>query len=122
MKTKEKRLKRFWRHKRIRNRIKGTGRRPRLSLFRSNRHIWVQLIDDEKGITLLSASDLEVRGKYKEKKEVTRIAIARSIGELIGKKAVERDIHEAVFDRGGYKYHGLVKAVAEGARSGGLKI
>ncbi len=88
--------------------IKGTSERPRLSVFRSNKRIYAQLVDDSKGITLLSASDIK--------------ASALKIGENLAKKALEKGIEAVVFDRGGYKYHGQIKALAEGARKGGLKL
>lgn len=103
--------------KRIRAKIFGTGGRPRLAVFRSNKHIYVQLINDEKGSTLVSASDLEIKRAAKR-----RIEKGNLVGQLIAKKAQEFKIKEAVFDKRGYKYHGLVKAVAEGAREGGLKF
>lgn len=109
---KEKRIKR---HRRVRAKIKGTELRPRLSVFRSNRHIWVQLIDDKKRVTLCAASDSEFKEKKSRKTEH-----GGSVGELIAKKAKELGIKTVVFDRAGYKYHGIVKAVADGARKGGL--
>lgn len=118
----DKRLKRIRRHKRLRAKIQGTNERPRLSVFRSHKHIWVQLIDDTLGRTLAAASDLEfVKGKNKNN-SVKSIELGARVGELIAKKALERKITSVVFDRGGYKYHGLVKAVAEGARKAGLKF
>jgi large subunit ribosomal protein L18 len=109
--------KRKIRHLRIRKKIKGTRNRPRLFVFKSLKHIYAQLIDDEKGQTILSASDFEIKEKPKSKVE-----LAREIGKLIAKKAKEKGIEKVVFDRGGYKYHGKVKALAEGAREGGLKF
>lgn len=109
--------KRQRRHKKIRAKIFGTADRPRLSVFRSPKHIYAQLIDDDKGKILASASDLEFKGKKKAKTDK-----AKEIGNLIAKKAVENKIEKAVFDRGGYKYHGRVKALADGAREGGLKF
>lgn len=113
----EKREKRKIRHKRIRAKIKGTKSRPRLFVFRSAKHIYCQLIDDEKGRTILAASDFELK-KGKRKK----VEIAKEVGKLIAKKAKKLKIEKVVFDRGGYKYHGRVKALAEGAREGGLKF
>jgi len=92
----------------VRAKIKGTADVPRLCVFRSSKHIYAQLIDDEKGKTLAAA-----KGK---------LASAAEIGKLIAKKAIEKDIKKIVFDRGGYKYHGKVKALAEGAREAGLKF
>lgn len=107
---------RIRRHQRVRANIRGTVGRPRLSVFRSNRHIWAQLVDDTEGHTLVSVSDREIKG------ETERKELAIKVGELVAQKAREKKITAAVFDRGGYKFHGKVKAVAEGARKGGLKI
>jgi len=104
-------------HKRIRARVKGTEERPRLSVFRSNQHIYAQIIDDEKRITLCSASDIA-----KKSKSNTKTDAAKSVGLEIAKKAKEKKVEFAVFDRGGFRYHGRIKAVAEGAREGGLKF
>jgi len=117
----EKRKKRYKRHKKIRAKISGTSQRPRLCVFRSNKHIYCQLIDDEKGHTLLSASDLELK-VTKSKNQRTKVDIAKEVGKLIAQKAKKIKIEKVVFDRGGYKYHGRVKALAEGAREGGLKF
>jgi len=114
---KTKRAKRQKRARRIRAKIFGVANRPRLSVFRSNQHIYVQLIDDEKGKTIASASDLEIK-----KTDKGKIVVADSVGQLVAKKAAELKIMQAVFDKRSYKYHGLVKAVAEGARKGGLKF
>ena len=114
----EKQQKRYRRHKRVRAKIFGTSRVPRLCVFRSYRHIYAQLIDDEKGRTLAVASDLEL----KTKKQKTKTEKASEVGKLIAQKAISKKILKAVFDRGGYNYHGRVKAVAEGAREGGLKF
>jgi len=107
------------RKKRTRSNIFGTAKKPRLSVFRSNRFTYVQLIDDENGKTLVSAST-----KLFDKKEadLKQLEQAKLVGKLIASKAMEKDIKEAVFDRGSYKYHGKVKSVAEGAREGGLKF
>ncbi len=104
------------RHGRVRAKISGTATCPRLSVFRSNKGMYLQLIDDENGVTLASASVLEI--KSKEGKSV----VGQELGKLIAKKAKEKKIETVVFDRGSYKYHGRVKAVAEGAREGGLKF
>jgi len=114
----EKQEKRQKRHKKIRAKVFGTHSKPRLSVFRSAKHIYVQLVDDEKRKTLLSASDLKIK-KSKSKGKTTG---AFSLGKLIAEKALEKKIEKVVFDRGGYKYHGRIKAVAEGAREGGLKF
>ncbi len=112
---KEKRIKR---HKRVRGRISGTIQMPRLCVFRSNKHIYAQLIDDENSKTILSANDIELKGKAKEKQSV----LASKVGELIAEKAEKKKIKKVLFDRGGYKYHGTIKALAEGARKKGLEF
>lgn len=101
---------------RVRVKISGTASRPRLSVFRSNRGMFVQLIDDENGKTLASARTQEV----KEKGAKTELSFA--LGKMLAEKAQAKKISEVVFDRSSYKYHGRVKAVAEGAREGGLKF
>jgi large subunit ribosomal protein L18 len=100
--------------KRVRNKIIGSATRPRLAVFRSNKHLSAQLIDDAKGATILSAEDREIKAEKGK--------TADEVGKLVAKKANEKKITQAVFDRRSYKYHGKIKAVAEGARSGGLKI
>ncbi len=122
MNIKEKIKKRERRKKRVRSKIKGTKERPRLSVFRSNKHIYCQLIDDLEGRTLLSASSLELKNSKVDKKFTRKVAIAFEVGKLIAKKALKKGIKKVVFDRGCYKYHGRVKALAEGAREGGLKF
>lgn len=146
-----KQSKKIRRHKRVRAKIRGTAKRPRFSVFRSNRYIFAQLIDDEKGRTLVSISSRQLMTENKGteakkqkvisspsspkkdsklkiqtqdekiKKELSgKIKIAFQVGELIAQKALEKKIKQVIFDRGGYKYHGRVKAVAEGAREAGL--
>jgi len=112
---------RLKRHLRIRKKISGTAERPRLSVFRSAKHIYAQLIDDEKGITLASAStlDKELRGKITNGGNVEA---ARQVGELIARRAKEKGVAKVVFDRGGYLYHGRVRALADAAREGGLEF
>lgn len=109
---------RLKRHKRVRAKISGTPQCPRLSVFRSAKHIYAQLIDDVNGVTLASASTMdkgfEGNGGNKE--------AARKVGQAIAKAAAEKNIEEAVFDRGGYLYHGRVKELADGARESGLKF
>lgn len=109
------------RHLRVRKKISGTADRPRLNVFRSAKHIYAQLIDDQKGVTLTSAStlDKELRGEIQNGGNVEA---ARKVGELIAKRAKEKGIEKVVFDRGGYLYHGRVKALAEAAREGGLEF
>jgi len=112
----KKQLNRISRHNRVRSKIEGTKKRPRLAVFRSNTHISVQLIDDASGKTLASASDLKI------KKGGTKVEMAAKVWEDIAKKAKDLKIKEIVFDRGGFSYHGRVKALAEAARSWGLKF
>ncbi len=104
------------RGKRVRAKIFGTASRPRFSVFRSHSHVYAQLIDDEKGFTLISASTGELKDKQ------AKIIKAAAVGELIAKRALEKGVKEVVFDRSNYKYHGRVKEVAESARKGGLKF
>lgn len=105
------------RHIRIRQTISGTAECPRLNVFRSNTHIYVQLIDDVAGVTLASASSLQLKIE-----NGGNVAAAKQVGLAIGKLAAEKNITKVVFDRGGYLYHGRVKAVAEGAREAGLQF
>jgi len=102
---------------RVRAKISGTKARPRLNVFRSLKHVYAQLIDDQARKTLVSASDAELKDSKGKKADK-----AQKVGELIAQKAAKAGIKEAVFDRAGYKFHGRVKAIAEGARSGGLKF
>ena len=104
---------------RIRKSLSGTPERPRLSVFRSNKEIYAQLIDDTQGHTLLSCSS---RDKGLNSEKGTKIEISKKVGEALGKMAGEKGINTVVFDRGGYLYHGRVKALAEGAREAGLKF
>lgn len=104
--------------RRTRAKIFGTAERPRLSVFRSNQQTYLQLINDEAGKTLVSASSLELKGKEKKSK----VATAQAVAELLAKRARGAGIKEAVFDRRSYKYHGRVKAVGQGVRDEGLKI
>ena len=136
------------RHKRVRAKVFGTGSVPRLCVFRSDKHIYAQVIDDEKGKTLVAASDQEIKisknsklkapasakatadkqsleEKKDEEKKIIRtakIAVAYEVGKLLAEKALKNKIKKVVFDRGGYKYHGRVKALAEGARKGELQF
>lgn len=111
-----KKNKRIRRKVKIRSKIKGTAGRPRLSVFKSNKGMYLQIIDDVKGVTLASAYSREI--KIKDKKTV----ISFELGKLIAKKALDKKVEEIVFDRGGYRYHGRVKMAADGAREGGLKF
>jgi len=105
----------------IRKKMSGTPERPRLSVFRSSRHIYAQVIDDVSGTTLVAASSLEKAVKEQESLE-DNVAMAQYIGKLVGERAVEKGIKKVVFDRNGFLYHGRVKAVSEGARETGLKF
>jgi len=111
-------LKRIRRHKKIRRDIVGTKDRPRLCVFRSNQHIYAQLINDENAKVLMSVSDKDVKLKKGEKKGDA----AKEVGKMIAKQAIESKIEKVVFDRGGFIFHGRIKALAEGAREGGLKF
>lgn len=111
-------LERERRHKRVRNKIAGTPERPRLSVFRSNSNIYVQLIDDVNGCTLAQASTLDKEVKEKHANKVA----AKEVGTLIAKRALEKNIKTVVYDRGGYVYHGVIKEVAEAAREAGLEF
>ncbi|PKM91270.1 50S ribosomal protein L18 [Candidatus Falkowbacteria bacterium HGW-Falkowbacteria-1] len=117
-KQKEKKNKLDRRHKKIRMKIVGISSRPRLNVFRSNKGMYLQLIDDSTGKTLVSVNSKEVKDTGKLKK----VEKSFEMGKILGERALKANIKEAVFDRGGYKYHGRVKAVAEGAREAGLKF
>ena len=107
------------RHARVRTRLSGTEARPRLNVFRSNKHIYAQLIDDVNGVTLASASTLD---KDINLDSSSNLDAAVKIGELVAKRAVEKGVKTVVFDRGGYLYHGRVKALADAARENGLEF
>jgi large subunit ribosomal protein L18 len=110
---------RYRRHLRVRKKVQGTPERPRLVVFRSSKHIYAQLVDDQRGVTIAGAADssegVQVEGKGK-------VARSFALGRLMAAKAKEKGIAKVVFDRGGYQYHGRVKAVADGARKGGLEF
>jgi large subunit ribosomal protein L18 len=109
------------RHERVRTKVKGTAAKPRLCVFRSLSHIYAQVIDDRAGRTLAAASDLDrALAAARDGKKKTDIAVL--VGELVGKRTLEKGIQEVVFDRGGYKFHGRVKALAEAARKAGLRF
>jgi large subunit ribosomal protein L18 len=110
---------RLKRKKRIRKNLAGTQERPRLSVFRSAKHIYAQVIDDTRGQTLAAASSLDKSVKEQPVFE-NKIAVASFVGKLLGERAVEKGIRQVVFDRNGFLYHGRVKAVSEGAREAGL--
>ena len=118
LKKQDKNKARQKRHLRVRNHISGTAKRPRLNVYRSIANIYAQIIDDEKGVTLVSAGTV---GKGFEAYG-GNIAAAKAVGEAVAKKAIEKGIKEVVFDRGGYVYHGRVAALAEAAREAGLKF
>ena len=111
-------MERARRHARVRRKISGTAERPRLCVYRSNTNLYVQVIDDVAGNTLVSAStlDKEVKTKYANKEA------AKEVGALIAKRALEKNIKDVVFDRGGYIYHGVIKELADAARNGGLNF
>lgn len=124
-----KKLKKDVRHLKIRAKVKGTSESPRMAVFRSNAHIYVQLINDETGKTLLSASDKEIKKAALKSSDKDgknnigrRISMAKEVGFLAAEKAKKMKIDKVVFDRGGFKYHGRIKSVADGAREGGLKF
>ena len=104
------------RHRRVRARVMGSASKPRLNVFRSLTHIYVQLIDDESGKTLAAASSKELKSKGKKS------VIAAEVGKLVAKKAQEKGIKKVVYDRGGYQYHGRVKELADSARAAGLEF
>ena len=109
------------RRRHVRGKIHGTAERPRLTVFRSNKHIYAQLIDDAKGHTLVAASSLE-KAMREDAKTGANIEAAKAVGKLIAERAKEKGIKEVVFDRGGYLYHGRVKELADAAREGGLNF
>ena len=108
-KIKNRKIKKQMRHKRVRAKIKGMEKRPRLSVFKSNKHIYAQLIDDENNKTLAAVSDKGLKSAYE-------------IGKLLAKKALDKSVKEVIFDRSGYKFHGTILELAKGAREGGLKF
>ena len=107
-------------HTRLRNRLAGSGERPRLNVYRSLNHIYAQVIDDAQGVTLASAST--VQGKKGSRKTGGNLASAKEIGKLIAQRAIEKGVKKVVFDRGGYLYHGRIKALADAAREAGLEF
>jgi len=108
-KIQNRQIKRQIRHRRVRAKIKGTEKRPRLSVFKSNKYIYIQLVDDENGKILAAASDRGLKSAYE-------------VGKLLAKKAADKGIKKVVFDRSGYKFHGTILELAKGAREGGLKF
>lgn len=112
---------RLVRHARVRTKVSGTGERPRLCVYRSLRNIYAQVIDDTQGYTLAAASSLETLAQEGEAK-VSKVAVSQAVGKLVAERALARGISAVVFDRGGYKYHGRVKALAEASRESGLRF
>ena len=110
------------RHVRVRAKVSGSPSRPRLNVFRSNAHMYCQIIDDVRGHTLAAASDVEDAVLEKAGEGAAKVARAKAVGEIIAERAKEAGIEAVVFDRGGFLYHGRIKAVADGAREGGLKF
>jgi large subunit ribosomal protein L18 len=118
--AKSKAIGRQRRHERIRKKVTGTASRPRLSVYRSLNHMYAQIVDDAKGVTLVAASSLDAA--FKDAKQKGNIAMAKEIGGLVARKAVEKGIRQVVLDRSGYLYHGRVKALADAAREAGLEF
>lgn len=112
---------RLKRKKRIRKKLVGTGKRPRLCVFRSARHIYAQIIDDSLGQTLAAASSIE-KDVREHPESKNKVATASTVGKIIGRRAIEKGFKKVVFDRNGFLYHGRIKAVSEGAREAGLKF
>ena len=120
-KDKNSRKLRLVRHARVRTKVSGTAERPRLCVYRSLRNIYVQVIDDTKGCTLAAASSLETLAQESDAKG-SKVAVSEAVGKLVAERALAKGISVVVFDRGGYKYHGRVKALAEASREGGLSF
>ena len=114
----DRKLERKRRHARVRTKVSGTAERPRLCVYRSNTNLYAQIIDDVAGITLVAASTLDKEVKTKK----SNVEAAKEVGALIAKRAAEKNIKTVVYDRGGYIFHGVVKAIAEAAREGGLEF
>ena len=117
----DKNSERIKRHKRIRNKISGSAERPRLSVFRSSKHIYAQLIDDVAGVTIAAASTVE-KAIAEAVKEMTKSEQAKYVGSVLGQRAVEKGVSTCVFDRSGYLYMGRLEALADGAREAGLQF
>ena len=123
MNTKKKQLNRIRRHKRVRVKIMGTKERPRVAVFKSNQYIYAQVIDDKVGKTLMSISDYGgKKAKTKTKTKDKKSEVAFKMGELLAEKIKKEGITEVVFDRGGFKFHGRIKSVADGLIKGGVKV
>lgn len=110
------------RHRRIRRKMSGTAMRPRVCVFRSDKHIYAQVVDDETGTTLISASSQETDAASKRGDKSGKIGMAWAVGQLLAERAQAKGVAEVCFDRGGFLYHGRIKALAEGAREGGLRF
>lgn len=110
------------RHVRVRAKVNGTTQRPRLNVFRSSAHIYAQVIDDTRGTTLVAASDLEAEVKERAGDGAPKLARAKVVGQVVAERAKQAGLEAVVFDRGGFLYHGRIRAVAEGAREGGLQF
>lgn len=121
IKGKEKYASRKRRHKRVRGKVAGTPERPRLNVYRSLANIFAQVIDDHNGVTVVSASTID-REVAKQVAGKTKVEAARIVGQVVAQRAKDAGVEVVVFDRGGYKYHGRIAALAEGAREGGLKF
>ncbi len=119
--SEQSRIARRRRHRRVRQRVSGTTERPRLNVFRSLRHIYAQIINDEVGHTLVSASTLDAE-VVEQIDGMDKTNQARVVGKVLAERALAKGVSKVVFDRGGYKYHGRVKALAEGSREGGLEF
>lgn len=117
--TNQSKLSRLKRKKRIRKHLSGTDQMPRMSVFRSSKHIYAQLIDDVSGCTLAAASSMEKEVKNQPKFE-SKVALAEHVGKILGERAIQKGVKKIVFDRNGFQYHGRVKAVSKGARDAGL--
>jgi large subunit ribosomal protein L18 len=113
---------RIVRHRRVRKNLSGNPERPRLSVFRSAKHIYAQVIDDTKGVTIVAASTLEPKSNGQGASTRPKLAASGLVGKLIAERAIALGVSQVVFDRGGYKYHGRVKALAEASREAGLKF
>ena len=122
MRTNANRVARVRRHRRVRTKIRGAAALPRLAVYRSNRHVYAQLVDDDAGRTLVAASSLEAEAAGGSGDKGDKKAAAKAVGALIARRAKDAGVERAVFDRGGRLYHGRVRAVAEAAREGGLQI
>jgi large subunit ribosomal protein L18 len=120
--TKRKMENRLRTKKHIRLQMSGSAERPRLTVFRSLKHVYAQLVDDDQGKTLIGVSDLTEELTEQAKAAKGQVAVGKLVGQLVARRAKEKSIAQVVFDRNGFRYHGVIKAVAEGAREGGLKF